>query len=204
VESVVQAGRVRILGVTAKELGYPPYFEELGHTCANPLSHERYGEIARVVEAAHRALGIDYGATHAELRLGSDGPRMIEIAARLGGDKIPWVTGLATGVDLVALTIASLTGGQISVPRFGDRVAGIRMIYPDHDGRVVRLGHRPGAEELWEELVWHAKPGQEMLLPPRGFMTRLGHVIATADSVEELRGKLDACVDALVIEIAGE
>nr|WP_232485066.1 MULTISPECIES: ATP-grasp domain-containing protein [unclassified Streptomyces] len=201
VEAVSQDGRVQICGLTEKEVGFAPYFEELGHTCRRPSAHPDYSAVERVVVEAHRALGITFGATHSELRLTSSGPRMIEVAARLAGDKIPFVTSLATGVNLVALTVASLTGEPVEVTPTHDRVAGIRMVYPRHDGTVRALGHAADAERLWCELGWHVTVGQEVALPPRAFMLRLGHVVALDSSPEALRGRLDACVDALEIEI---
>ncbi|MFD0399948.1 acetyl-CoA carboxylase biotin carboxylase subunit family protein [Kitasatospora sp. NPDC059811] len=201
VESVVQDGQVHICGLTEKEVGFAPYFEELGHVCRKPSTYPGYAEIERVVVAAHHALGITYGATHSELRITARGPRMIETAARLGGEKIPYATRLATGVDQVALTVAALTGGRVEVRPERELFAGVRMVYPSHDGRVRTLGHRAGAEELWHELVWHATPGQDMALPPRGFMTRLGHIVVVESSNEALTARLRDSVAALTIEL---
>lgn len=201
VECVVQEGRVHLCGLTEKQVGFAPYFEELGHVCGPPKHHPQYQAIVRVVEEAHRALGVTFGATHSELRLTSTGPRMIEVAARLGGDLIPMVTRLATGVDQVALTVSALTGGTVGVEPTQDRVAGIRMLYPDRAGTVRRLDHIPGAEELWYDLQWHVSVGQEVALPPSTFMGRLGHVVAVADSLRELEERLDEAVAALVTDI---
>ena len=76
-------------------------------------------------------------------------------------------------------------------PRTAARVAGIRFYYPDEDVTVGRL-------ELDEallpaqayEAVLLTGPGERVLLPPRGsaWESRLAHVIAVADTADELRG----------------
>ncbi|WP_327261391.1 ATP-grasp domain-containing protein [Streptomyces sp. NBC_01232] len=227
VESVVRDGRVLVCGITDKTVGFAPYFEELGHVCRAPGTGPHDQQLIDTAVAAHRALGITVGATHSELRMTADGPRMIEVAARLGGDQIPYVHRLASGVDMVALTVEALTGGagtesdrtesartqsaraeadadlwaDTDPGRVRPGVAGIRMLYPQHDGVVRALGAPEPAGHLWHEMVWHVEEGRHVQLPPRGFLSRLGHVIARADDERQLRVRLDAAVASLRIEI---
>ncbi|MGK5733729.1 ATP-grasp domain-containing protein [Streptomyces sp. URMC 124] len=201
VESVVRDGEVRICGITDKEVGFAPYFEELGHVCRAPGTRPHDQQLIDTVIAAHQALGITVGATHSELRMTADGPRMIEVAARLGGDQIPYAHRLATGVDMVALTVAALTGEDADPEPIRAGVAGIRMLYPQHDGVVRTLRAPDPAAGARHEMAWHVEEGREVRLPPRGFLSRLGHVIATAPDEKELHARLDAAVASLHIEI---
>jgi len=119
VESVVVDGHVRSVAVTHKQVGLAPYFEELGHVVSPVASGADQDAIYDVVARAHAALGVNMGATHAELRLTPQGPRMIELGARLGGDLIPYVVHLATGVDLAraALDVAARVAPALTPSR---------------------------------------------------------------------------------------
>jgi biotin carboxylase len=181
VESVVVDGVVHGVAITRKHLGLAPYFEELGHvvSAAEPLQDE--AAIYDVVARAHAALGVRTGATHAELRLTPSGPRMIELGARLGGDLIPYLVHLATGVDLARAALDVAAGETPSLAPTRARAAAIRFIYPEHDLRVARLHADPSLSELpWlDQITWEVAPGDVVRLPPREFGMRLGFLIVT-------------------------
>ena len=60
---------------------------------------------AGVAEAAVAALGIDDGPSYVQLILADDGPRVIEVAARLGGGHDSEICRTAVGVDLAAAAV---------------------------------------------------------------------------------------------------
>ena len=53
-----------------------------------------------VAGAAVEALGIRHGPTYTQLRIGADGPVVMEVAARLGGGHDAELVRTVTGVDL--------------------------------------------------------------------------------------------------------
>ena len=55
------------------------------------------------------------------------------------------------------------------------------------------------------EAVLLTGPGERVLLPPRGsaWESRLAHVIAVAETADELRGALEAAAKAIRLEPAG-
>lgn len=197
VESLVDDGIVRICAVTEKLLGFAPYFEEIGHFC-RPFDERRDAGIGRLVRSVHAALGLTLGATHCELRLTATGPRVIEIGARLAGDRIPDLVRRATGIDLIAAAAQLATGKSAEAERTEDRVAGIRMLYPPHDGVVVELGVRG---EPAAEVGWYAEAGQHVALPPRGFLSRLGYLTAVGPDKDTVVRLLDESESALVLEV---
>src|SRR5262245_7086963 len=69
VEGVVLVGEIHTVAITRKQVGFDPYFEEIGHVVApnEPMPEE--SAIRDVANRAHCALGIRFGITHAELRL---------------------------------------------------------------------------------------------------------------------------------------
>lgn len=202
VESVAAGGVVTVCGITEKQLGFAPFFEEVGHLArpvrpADPLDRQ----LTEMVRAVHGALGITVGVTHCEIRLAADGLRVIEIGARLAGDHIPEVTRLASGIDLIAAACAVATGQQPDLRPTTERVAGIRMVYPSQSGLITRLA-AGDTDGLLAEMGWYAAVGQRVMLPPAGFLSRLAYLIAAGESREEVTRRLDAAEAALDIEIA--
>src|SRR5262249_17813798 len=98
VDAVVFDGEVLPTVLPHKHLSAEPYFEEMGHDVAagDPLLSD--DAVLGQLRTIHHVLGFRYGATHTEFRLTPAGPRLIEVNARLGGDFIPYLGHLATGV----------------------------------------------------------------------------------------------------------
>ncbi|HEY1618251.1 MAG TPA: ATP-grasp domain-containing protein [Streptosporangiaceae bacterium] len=202
VESVITDGTTITCGITEKVLGFAPFFEETGHF-ARPVDPgaEPDAQLIAIVAAVHKALEIGVGATHCEIRMTRSGPRVIEIAGRVGGDRIPAITRLATGVDLIGAAAAAAVGAPVTVRPSCQRVAGIRMIYPDADGVLVRRQARPDRAGLLADLGWYVQPGQRVALPPRGFLSRLGYLVAVGATRQEVGRRLDAGQELLDIGI---
>lgn len=200
VDSVVHAGRVTPMVLARKELGYPPYFEEVGHLvdAADPLLADE--ELHAVLQRIHDALGFADGVTHAELRLTADGPMLIEVNARLGGDLIPYVGTLATGVAPGLAAAAVACGEAPEVRRDRALAAGVRFCYaPADDTRIGAIGFdRDGLPDAVDLLVAVAQPGTLASPPPKGAtFGRLAFVTAVAPDPARCRAALDAAAAAL-------
>ncbi|MGH3157022.1 MAG: ATP-grasp domain-containing protein, partial [Streptosporangiaceae bacterium] len=75
VDSAVHAGRVFPMFVAHKEVGYPPYFEEVGHVVDARDRLLADPALLEVLQATHAGLGFTDGMTHAEFKLTPDGPK---------------------------------------------------------------------------------------------------------------------------------
>lgn len=193
VECVTQNGVTHAVAVTRKKLGFEPYFEETGHTvdAADPL----LPQVAPIAAAAIRALGIDHGVQHVEMRLTSTGPRIIEVNARIGGDLIGHLVRLATGIDLprVAADLACATTPSLERTRL--RAAGITLLYPETSGT---LAHRSIDDTFadrapWLDLIqWIGDVGDQILLPPDGDVdvARAGLYVVTGYDVTKVEERL--------------
>ncbi|WP_255249341.1 hypothetical protein [Streptomyces albidoflavus] len=101
-------------------------------------------EVHAQVTAAHTALGVEAGVTHAEVRLTSRGPRLVELNGRLGGDLIPYAGQLATGVDLVRAAPAVALRERPDLTPTRALTTEVRFLYPPHDGRIAAVSVEPG------------------------------------------------------------
>ncbi len=191
VDCAVVDGWTIPIAVARKTIGLEPYFEETGHVVdaadpllADPALHDH-------LTAAHAAVGFRRGMTHTELRLTREGPRIVEINARLGGDFIPYLGQLAIGVDLGLVAADVAAGRHPTIRQTTRRAAAIRFLYPPVDCVVQDVTVHSGrlGPEIHQAMAT-AGPDQLMRLPPRGFLSRYGFVIAVADTPEQARAAL--------------
>lgn len=202
IDAACFGGRVVPLVVARKQLGYPPAFEETGHVADAADPYYTDPAVADILARAHAAVGFGTGVTHIELRLTAAGPKVVEINGRLGGDLIPHIGHLATGVDPNLAAAAIACGREPDLTRSAPRVAAIRFYYPDEPVRIesVQLERGLLPAEV-ERAVVLADPGQEMWLPPVGsaWECRLAQIVAVADTEDGCRTALDAAGKAVVM-----
>jgi biotin carboxylase len=95
-----------------------------------PLAHiwpSHHGDFsAELAKRAVRALGIEEGASTTLLRLTPEGPRVVEVGARVGGGHDPELCETALGVDLNGLALSAALGEEIEPERLAasPRVSG--------------------------------------------------------------------------------
>ncbi|WP_338675881.1 ATP-grasp domain-containing protein [Streptomyces sp. SCSIO 30461] len=191
VESVTHRGVTSAVAVTRKAVGFAPYFLETGHSVSvgDPLLYE----VAPVAAAALEALGITHGVSHTELRLTPQGPKVIEVNARHGGDLIGELVRLATGISL-PLAAAALACGEIPNLRpTRRRSAAIGMIYPPAEGIVTHRGLRPGSDQHLEHFQWLCDVGDTATLTPSSTTPnniRAGYAVVSGDSAHDAQQHL--------------
>jgi len=101
-------GRFHTLTVTDRLVAEPPAF---GVALAHAWPSEQ--EPGAIAADAARALGIENGPTYTQIRFAADGPKVIEVAARLGGGHDAELCQAAIGVDLNGAAIAAALGEPI-------------------------------------------------------------------------------------------
>lgn len=190
IEGYLDNGVPVIAAITTKHLSAEPTFQELGHFVRRPADVPEYGEIDSYLSQVVTALGISIGAFHAELRMTEDGPRLMEIGARLGGEHIPELMQLSTGVSLAKASLASLTSTEIPKPEEPvANVAGIHYVpTPDH-----LLGGTYRSIRGWDEAAAAKNVVSATIEIPPGapipasidLRSRLAYLIFTTDTYEE-------------------
>lgn len=204
VEAVTLAGRTSAAAVTDHIFDFPPYFELTGCVVdtANPLIDPRSPAV-EVAQAALHALGFEYGVSHVEMRLTADGPRIVEVNARLAGARIPYLWQLASGIDLAVAVADAGVGAPSDLRRRREGAAAVRNVYPHMAGRVTNLQADPMlATRPWlDELAWEKSPGDEVKLPPNAIDDVLGTVIVTGPDAATCLRRLDEAEVAIAVEI---
>ncbi|MDH2394150.1 ATP-grasp domain-containing protein [Streptomyces sp. HNM0663] len=204
VETVTENGVTTAVAVTRKAVGFEPFFMEQSHLI---IAGDPFLEIvAPVAAAALRAVGITHGVSHVEMKLTASGPRLIEVNARLGGDRIGQLVRHATGVDLAAAAANLAVGRTPDLTPTHTRSAAIGMIYPPADGTVTGLALHPhpfGARHL-RELQWLCDVGDQVTLIPSSTEPnniRAGFAIITGDTAADVRRHLDSVLGRAQVEV---
>ncbi|URM88713.1 ATP-grasp domain-containing protein [Streptomyces sp. MRC013] len=200
VDAFCRDGRVTALFVAHKDLGFAPGFEEIGHTVRadDPLLHDE--RLLGVLQDAHAAVGLTDAVTHTELRLTADGPKVVEINARIGGGRIPYLGRLVTGTE-IGLVAADLAVGAVpEIPRpAGSTTAAVRFLYPERDMRLASVEIDEAALPApVREVLPLAEPGRELRLPPvDNARSRFALVIAVAEDERDCAAALDEAAAAV-------
>jgi biotin carboxylase len=203
VDSAVHRGTVTPLFVARKEVGYPPYFEEVGHVVDGADALLADAAIRRLLADTHAALGLADGMTHTEIMLTAAGPKIIEVNARLGGDMIPYLGMRATGID-PGLAAAAVACGR-APDTTADRalVGAVRFCYPERDGTVIgsiRVDEAALPPAV-DRVVRLRAAGDVVSPPPAGTVSgRFAYATAVASTGAECRAALDGAEAALTLQ----
>ncbi|MFH7597087.1 ATP-grasp domain-containing protein [Streptomyces racemochromogenes] len=202
---VTATGEVTVAAVTQKLLGPEPHFVEVGHIVDADLPQADREALARTAERAVRALGLTAGVFHLEARLSPRGPVVLEIAARLGGDRIHRLVSAVHGRSLPEAAIRVLAGlphAAVADAPSGRAAASVYFTAPApgriHDpealyadlARVIDAG-----AQCWE-LTVDCAPG-DLVTPATDFRQRFGHAVLVAADRSALTAVLDEVNAAL-------
>jgi biotin carboxylase len=192
-------GEFHPLTVTDRLTADPPAFGvALAH--AWPSAHDVGGAI-EVARAAAEALGIENGPTYTQVILSSDGPKVMELAARLGGGHDAELCLAALGIDLNRLALCAALGEPVEVPeaqpsggacvRFLVAPAGILS-------GVDGLEEARAVEGVIDARVYR-QPGW-IYVPLRRGADRAGFVLATGSSRDDALIRADRAAELIRFE----
>jgi biotin carboxylase len=114
-------GEFHPLTITDRITAEPPAF---GVALAHVWPSRRDRGAADLVRDAVGALGIRNGPTYTQVRIDADGPKVMEVAARLGGGHDAELCLAALGVDLNGLALAAALGEHSRPPTPVPQVGG--------------------------------------------------------------------------------
>jgi hypothetical protein len=122
--------------ITKKYTTGAPHFIETGHLEPAPLSSLVWDKVRSVTFHALDSLGIEYGASHTEVKIDdSDQIRIIEIGGRMGGDFIGSnLVKLSCGFDFVKAVIETSTGIEPKINEISaEAYSGVRFVFDKND-----------------------------------------------------------------------
>lgn len=155
VEFISWKGQHNFLALTQKYTTGSPMFIETGHKEPAAVSDEMLEKVKKIVMHALTSLGIEYGASHSELKISESGDvKLIEIGGRMGGDNIgAALVELSTGYDFLSGVIDVALGIEPTIIKKDNGFAGIRFIFNQTDIDVLNRMKADNPEILIEEDV---------------------------------------------------
>ncbi|MEJ7648068.1 MAG: pyridoxal-phosphate dependent enzyme [Nakamurella sp.] len=206
VETLASRARLDVLGVTAKTVSAPPHFVETGHLFPAPVDDGTRSQLVEYATRTIRALGIDCGAAHLELRLTLRGPRLVEVNGRAAGGMIPDLVRLATGVDLIEQQLRVVANLPVDAIPTRNRSAGIVFLLAPRDGVLAGIDGIGGADGALavpgvDRVTVTATVGSAVRTPTN-FADRLGYVIALGADADEVTDTLDEAIRRITVRVA--
>lgn len=174
VEVMTVDGEPHILQVTDKITTGAPHFVEMGHTQPSRLGVENVLKIKDLASRAVKAVGIKNGPAHVEIMLTKDGPKMVELGARMGGDCITThLVPLSTGIDMVRSTIEIACGQKTDIEAKFSKGSAIRY-FKTSEGVIKSI---MGVDEA------KAIPGVREISFVKNIGDRVGSIDSSVDRV---------------------
>lgn len=202
VETLTVDGCCHVIQITDKLTTGAPYFVEMGHSQPTRHSPEIAEKIRQVAIAANRAVGIANGPSHTEIIVTAEGPKIVELGARLGGDCITThLVPLSTGVDMVDCCIRIALGQKPDLTEKFRRGSAIRY-FPQTPGTVKSITgtQQAAAMDGIRQLSFVHGVG-ETVGHINSSSARMGFVIAQGDTAEEAIGLCQQAMDTVKITI---
>ncbi|SFS31020.1 argininosuccinate lyase [Saccharopolyspora flava] len=203
VETVTFGGRTTVVGVTDKSVAGAPWFVETGHMFPAALDADTEQAVTGTAVAAIEALGLDNTVCHTEIKLTSDGPKIVEVNPRPAGNQITELIRRVTGIDLAAVYAQVALGREPDLTRVdtGAASAAISFLLPPRTGPIAEI---QGAETLRDPAVaeWRLKPAGHRAGPATSNNNYLGHVMVTSDRPGAARPHAELLVSGLDVRYA--
>lgn len=200
IETLAIDGEVHVIQITDKMTTGAPHFVEMGHT--QPTRLDCADEIRKVAIAANKAVGIENGPSHTEIIVTKDGPKIVEIGARLGGDCITThLVPLSTGVNMVEACIRIALGEKLDITPTLHRGSAIRY-FQQHAGVVERIEGLEEAENMpgvKQVSIVHGVGEQITEITDSG--SRMGFVIAQGSDANDAAEKCEKALETIKVEI---
>ena len=164
IEYVSWRGIHHFLAITRKYTTGSPHFIEIGHVEPALLSAEITEKIKAIVSHALTSLGIQYGASHSEIKITTDGTiRIIEIGGRMGGDFIgSSLVEISTGFDYLKTVIDIALDIEPEVRVSPGPHAAVRFIFNQNDLNALRTMKREHPEIIVDYAINNTLTPQEV------------------------------------------
>lgn len=195
VETISKDGVCNVIQITDKITTGAPYFVEMGHNQPSLLRSSVIEKIKKVTVDANHAIGITDGPSHTEIKVTDDGPKIVEIGARLGGDNITThLVPYSTGVNMVEASIKIAIGESIDIQKKFNKASAIR--YKNCEvGKIIEVSGIENANKIQgikDIKIIHGVGDYSYNI--RSSNDRIGYVISQEDTAQKA---VNACENAL-------
>ena len=202
IDALVHQNEITIMCIEDQIRMAPPYFLQTEARMPYQTTSEQMGVIKNLVEKTIRALGIQDSASHTEIIFTPDGPKIVEIGCRFGGDDILSSIKVVTGYNLLYETI------QIALGKHREynvkTLAHTAMMYfmPKERGTIqsIKVPEKLAEDPRIVEFFIFLSKGHFVAPPPESF-EYIGYMNVKGHTAEEARRSLMELSSQIKIEI---
>jgi biotin carboxylase len=175
----------RVIGITRKHLGRPPFFVESGHDYPAAVADDVAAALTDSVLRGTELLNLGWGPLHWELRMHDGRAYPMEVNPRLAGGFIPELVRAAQGIDLIRETLRLVVGRAPGLQVMRHHHASIRFLFAPGAGRLAEVQGRAAAlgQAHVADVQMYRRVGDELTIEG-DFRDRIGHVVASAERAE--------------------
>jgi len=202
VMSLLYEGELKYTITSRKAVTPPPFRATLGHAMPSGLDSEQERVVQRISEMAMKSLGLRSAQANIDCILTSDGPRVVEVGARLGATCMPESGEILTGMNLYKQAIALALGLAPDCTTSTCQPNASHYLTAPKAGLLVSI---TVAQDLQEcdaihRLTIYAKPGDRVDVF-RQAPDRLGEVIVRGRTSEEAEDRARETAESIELEI---
>lgn len=203
-ECYCQHGVPHIVGIHEKTAMDLPFFMETGDYLPPRINTEQKNELIRTTEAALIILGVKDSLAHVEIKLTKTGPKIIEVASRLGGEYTHKNIEQVYGVDLIRtgceIALGLNTDAKPAEPK--KYIMG-KFFIPKTSGVINKIS---GFDDIKKDervldYYLHKKVGDAVSIPPDGY-ENIGWVLAEGNSYAEVESAIANAFEKVRIEVS--
>ena len=191
VEGLLTDGKLRVLTIFDKPDPLDgPFFEETIYVTPSRLPDSMQAGIGETTAAATRAMGLERGPIHAELRVNDKGAWVIEVPARAIGGLCSRALKFGGGESLEEVILRHALGQDVASIEREPNAAGVMMI-PPSAGTLTEVRGLESAKGVAgvEDVIITAHITQKVMPPPEG-ASYLGFIFSRAESPDQVEAAL--------------
>jgi ATP-grasp domain-containing protein len=204
VDGIVSAGDILIAGAVEYVMGPEPHFTQEANYIPARIGVREFDNARSLLVDVINALGFDNTGFHCEIRLGAEGPVLIEIAARLPGGPLQLGYLKSTGINLTREIIRVWFGDKSSFVRSRACHVLQKAVFPRAAG-TIKMAPVPSPcsaddnESVWDFKLF-ARDGEQALTYPE-IPRPLYYYALEAPTARELQEMSERIESSVVIEL---
>lgn len=196
-------GKLKIALVHNDTVTHPPNYIPIGHSFPSKLPEKTLRNIEDVISKALKAMQIDCGPSNIDLILTNDGPKIIEINARMGTTCLPELVYEHTGINWVEQVIKAAFGEIPSLkPKYNKACAAI-LLGAEKEGEIKEIVVPDDIENISGivDVSIDVKVGDKVKPFACGGANRIGQVIVLDETAELAEKKAERIKQMIEIEV---
>lgn len=139
-EALISNSQVKYIFLTDKIKTKPPYMVVMGHIMPANISLKLHDDIEKLINKAVCAVGINTGFINFDIIISDRGPYIIDMGARLGGNYLPLLVYLSSGINTYKEAIKVALGLEPNFEKKLNNHSAIIYIEPE-EGEVISINN---------------------------------------------------------------